>query len=221
MKYVQLSIKYTSTTRKMTQCQNFQWFLLQMQTNTCTVRWRIYPVLYYFLSTLHLNICTSPCKLDRKKEWDQAWNLTVEAAAQDNREKEACQEEKWWRSTVEKEAAALIGIWCGSRKDSLTERHGKDETPGDKENGIKDRSKIFKYQKLRRGSGRKGNKGTGYVSTPPTNQEYSLSSLPASSEAPMVVIAWTAVSASEGQRGDHQAAGAKTEIGWKCKGSAF
>ena len=59
------------------------------------------------------------------------------------------------------EAAALKGIRGGNRKDSLTERHRKDETPGDKENGIKDRSKIFKYQKLHRESGRKGNKGTG------------------------------------------------------------
>lgn len=63
------------------------------------------------------------------------------------------------RSTIEKGAVELKKNRVGNRNDSPTERHREDKTPGDKENRLKDRSKIFKYQKLHRESGRKGNKG--------------------------------------------------------------
>lgn len=68
-----------------------------------------------------------------------------EAAAQGHMEEETCQEGKRWRSTAEKEAAALKGIRGGNRKNGLMGSHGKDETSGHKDNRIKDRSKIFKH----------------------------------------------------------------------------
>lgn len=51
--------------------------------------------------------------------------------------------------------------WEQERQSRRKAWDGKDETPGDKENGIKDRSKILKYQKPCRESGSKGNKGRG------------------------------------------------------------
>lgn len=133
----------------------------KMQTDSCTGCWRISSSIVLFSPHTppeHLH----PPRWDGQEEREgSSLKPNSRSCCPRPQGEEAHQEGRRWQSRAEKEAAALKGIRGGNRKESLTERHGKNKTPGNKENGIKDRSKKCKCQKLHRESGRKGSKGTG------------------------------------------------------------